>query len=147
MKGRRAKSKSAHHPPITFHQITQLRTDQWRIAAGMLPDDQIIPQTVERVWMAAEQIKMKAWDLGGLSRDFGQSGRRWPEARSRCAGWVRRGPSDQHNSSRLGDFLKATFALAIAARPSGDPQARCWQRMRAKAFLDSAGCWRSSRFK
>jgi hypothetical protein len=40
----------------------------------MLLDHQIIPQAVERVLMAAEQIKMEALDLGCLSRDFGQSG-------------------------------------------------------------------------
>ena len=61
--GRRGKPHRTQPAVFAADKITQLRSDQGCIGAGMLLDHQVVPEAMKRIFVAAEQIKVQASDL------------------------------------------------------------------------------------
>ena len=136
--GRRAKTDGAQPAVVAADQVAQLRSHQRRIAAGMLLDNQIVPQSMQRIGVTAQQIQVQALHLVHPLGHLGQGGQRGAGTRSR---WVRARflAGVAGNRSRCWSFRRATLALDTEGRPSGAYQPSSRQTRRAKSLLLSSG--------
>ena len=71
MKGGRSKAKGAHDPPITFHHIAQLGSDQRTATRGMFPRNQPIPNQVRLILVILDEPQAQA-GKGPLAEQLGQ---------------------------------------------------------------------------
>ena len=121
--GRRGKPQRAQPAMLAADQITQLRADQRGIAAGMLPDDQIVPEAMQRVLVAAEQLQVQAADAIHARRDLadgGQALRRGSEPMRTRAGGPALRPVEQAAAAQFaqGDISAGEGGASVGREPS-----------------------------
>ena len=89
------------------NQIAQLGSHQWRVPAGVLGDDQVVPDSVQRILLPAQQVQAQLLDLIGPSRHRAQGRQLLAGSSQPVPGFAPKGAPHQY--SALLQFAQRNF--------------------------------------